>query len=829
MDIKKFLYSIVVGLFLSACSQQAEIKIIKNDLRAPAYPLITIDPYTSAWACSDKLYDDVVRHWSGKPTPLLGVISVDGMSYRFLGVEEPVYKIIAPTAELGSWEGCYTTINPGKHWMEVGFSARSWKKGKGAMGMLHGDSLIRTLWEQEEVWVRRQINIEKKPEEEKVYLHYSNDDDMELYINGQLAIRTAECHQDARVLLSDSIIKALRKGNNLIAAHCVNRGGDAFLDFGLEIELDGMAFFNRTAEQRMVDVQPTQTVYSFDCGNVSLNLNFTAPLLTDNLDLLSRPVNYLSYEITSTDGEQHDVRLYLEASPAWATYRNTQQTKTEYIETKNLNVLRTGTIAQPILQRKGDNVTIDWGYFYLAAEKDNKTYCGIGNPAVLRSSFIKGEKTSYAVSDKRGDNCMSIVQDLGSINNYSGKIMIGYDDIYSVQYFEENLRPYWNRDGKQNFLSILEMSNFDFERLKAQCDVFDYNLMQQARKAGGKQYAELCALAYRQSITAHKLVEAPNGDLLFLSKENFSNGSIGTVDVSYPSVPLFLYYNPELAKGLLNHIFFYSESGKWTKPFAAHDIGTYPIGNGQTYEGDMPIEECGNMLIMTAAIVKVDQDTSYVSKHWNTLTLWAQYLKENGLDPVNQLCTDDFAGHFAHNANLSVKAVMGIASYAYLAGMLGKKDISALYNETAHELANNWMMKAQDVNHYRLTFDNPGTWSQKYNLVWDKLMNWNIFPKEVAQTEVTYYLTKQNKYGLPLDSRENYTKSDWIIWTATLSDNNTDFERFIAPVWDFMNETTDRVPMTDWYWTDKPEQRGFQARSVVGGYFIKMLEYKLRE
>jgi hypothetical protein len=125
-----------------------------------------------------------------------------------------------------------------------------------------------------------------------------------------------------------------------------------------------------------------------------------------------------------------------------------------------------------------------------------------------------------------------------------------------------------------------------------------------------------------------------------------------------------------------------------------------------------------------------------------------------------------------------------------------------------------------------LTFDQPGTWSQKYNLVWDKILKMNIFPKEVASKEIAYYLTKQNTYGLPLDNRRTYTKSDWIIWTATLADDLPTFQKFIDPEHKFMNETPDRVPMTDWYETQKPRKVGFQARSVVGGYFIKMLEQK---
>ena len=162
-----------------------------------------------------------------------------------------------------------------------------------------------------------------------------------------------------------------------------------------------------------------------------------------------------------------------------------------------------------------------------------------------------------------------------------------------------------------------------------------------------------------------------------------------------------------------------------------------------------------------------------------------------------------------------------------MAEMLGKADIAEKYTAIAKDYAQKWMQNADDGDHYRLTFDKPGTWSQKYNIVWDKLLGLDLFPKEVYEKEVAWYLEHQNEYGLPLDNRETYTKTDWIMWTATLADDMETFQAFIHPVHKFFNETVDRVPMSDWIWTDKPNFRGFKARSVVGGYYIKMLEDKL--
>ena len=177
------------------------------------------------------------------------------------------------------------------------------------------------------------------------------------------------------------------------------------------------------------------------------------------------------------------------------------------------------------------------------------------------------------------------------------------------------------------------------------------------------------------------------------------------------------------------------------------------------------------MLLCTAALCKVRDEFSYAKEHLHTLKTWADYLVNVGYDPENQLCTDDFAGHLAHNCNLSVKAILGIAAFGYLLNSLG--DDGSFYLNTAKELAKKWKEFAFDGNHYRLAFDRENTWSIKYNLVWDKFFEFHVFDSEVIKTEVEYYKTKLNEYGLPLDCRADYGKTDWQIWTGCLSDEKT--------------------------------------------------------
>lgn len=839
--MKKTILALFFISFLCVSCQQDNFVFpvdLKSDLRAPAYPLVTVDPYFSAWSCADHLFDDETRHWTGKEFPLLGVIRVDGENYRFMGKENLPLNPILPTAREEKWTAKYTFDKPsGDTWKEVNFNDGKWETGQAAFGT-PGEPFLSTEWKNSDIWVRRTFQLDEDLNDKTIFLHYSHDDIFELYINGIKIVDTGYSWKyNILQELSDEVKATLKKGENIISAHCHNRTGGGYVDFGLYEKEEGKTFFDRAAVQKSASVLPTQTVYTFDCGPVELDVIFTTPLLLDDLDLASRPVSYLSYQVKSTDGMSHEVQIYVEATPQWAVNDISQPVMFEKIEKDGKVYLRTGTVEQSVLQKKGDDLRIDWGYLYLTAGNRQSAVLNFGEYAQIKSAFAESGTISVALPENMPEKMtdqmtvLAYSDDLGEIfdKQTSGFLMLGYDDIYSIQYFGKNLKGYWTHDGAIDIYSAFRSAENDYVSIMKRCDDFNRSMMTDAVNSGGKEYAELTALAYRQAISAHKLVKDENGTLLFFSKENNSNGSIGTVDVTYPSSPLFLLYNTELTKGLLNFIFEYSESGKWTKPFAAHDVGTYPLANGQTYGGDMPVEESGNMLILTAAIAEMEGNADYAAKHWDVLGTWTDYLVEKGLDPENQLCTDDFAGHFAHNANLSIKAIMGIASYSKLASMLGKKDVAEKYLAIAKGMAAEWEKMADDGDHYRLTFDRSGTWSQKYNLVWDDLLGFNIFNPEIARKELAYYQTVQNIYGLPLDNRATYTKSDWILWTATLTGEMGDFEALLAPVYRYANETTTRVPLSDWHDTMTGRQVGFKARSVVGGYFMKLLKDKARK
>jgi hypothetical protein len=590
-------------------------------------------------------------------------------------------------------------------------------------------------------------------------------------------------------------------------------------------------------KQTAVMVLPTRTIYQFEEAGIALTLTFTTPALLDDLDILARPVTYVTWDVRSTDAQKHMVSLYLDCSGEWAVDRPQQAILWGRYKVGPIEVLRVGTKDQAVLARAGDNLRIDWGYFNLAVPLTQGRSTVMASDRAARERFIATgglpPDDDLRMPRPANDNwpVLACVYHLGQVgaNPVQRNVLLAYDDQYSIEYFEAKLRPWWRRNGME-FPALLRAADLDYQELAEKCQKFDDEIMADLEKVGGVRYARLCALAYRQCVAAHKLVADKTGNPLYFSKENFSNGCIATVDVTCPSSPFFLLFNTRLLAAQLVPILDYASMPRWKHAYAPHDLGTYPKANGQVYGGgeksdrdQMPVEECGNMLLMIAAIARTDDTAALAKKYWPLLRQWANYLKDKGLDPENQLCTDDFAGHLAHNTNLSIKAIVALGGYALLCDMLGEKDEGAAFRKLARNMARQWIKMADDGDHFRLAFDRPGTWSQSYNLVWDRLLGLDLFPPEVARKQIAFFKAKQNKYGLPLDNRKAYAKLDWTVWTATLAASQGDFQALTDPLYRFAHESPSRVPLTDWYWTSDAKQAGFQARSTVGGIYIKML------
>ncbi|MGC8668493.1 MAG: glutaminase domain-containing protein [Chthonomonadales bacterium] len=584
-----------------------------------------------------------------------------------------------------------------------------------------------------------------------------------------------------------------------------------------------------------LQVLPTRSIYEFRSPKVAVTLTFMNAALPDDLDALSRPVTYLIWKVRSADGRPHEVSILMAASSELAVNTPDQQVEWAAEHSPSLTALRVGTVEQPILERSGDGVRIDWGYAYLTAPQASAST--VAPLADCLNLFAEEDRLPpfdnrmpKAVRD--GLPALAVVMRPGrvSVRGKSVFAVLAYDDLYSINYFGTWLRGYWRRNGR-DAAQLLEAAVADYPRLARRCTAFDRDLMGDLSRVGGAKYAQLCALAYRQCIAACKLAADRSGMPMLFPKENTSNGCISTVDVIYPMDPIFLLLSPMLAKASVAPVLNYTASPMWHFRYAPHDLGTYPQATRQVYGGDdpahegdrMPVEESGNMILLLAAIAKVEGSAEFASRYWPQVTQWAHYLEEKGFDPENQLCTDDFTGHLAHNANLSVKAIEALGAYALLCSMRGEREEAGHYQSLARRMAAQWVKAADDGDHFRLAFDKPGTWSQKYNMVWDTILGLDLFGPQVRNKELAFYLAAKDRYGLALDNRQPYAKTDWAVWTASLAPTRRQFQELVDPVYDFLDSTPDRTPMTDLYWTKTGREVGMHARPVVGGVFIRML------
>ena len=585
--------------------------------------------------------------------------------------------------------------------------------------------------------------------------------------------------------------------------------------------------------QTEVAVTATATEYTFENEKVLLKLRFTSPLLLSEPVLVSRPCTYVDFDVQKKTACQ--VEIFFDVYSDVVSQRQDSVVGGNFERTDFRYGFMGRTMQQP-LSGSGDNVTIDWGYVYLASEQE-------------------GAKITFSPEHKKLTLALPVTE-----SRQKTDFIFAYDDLISINYFGEWKKAYWT-SVYPTILDAIGAAFADKEEVVGKANQLDEEIYNKAFTIGGEKYAYICNLSYRHAIAAHKLISDENGDLIFLSKENDSNGCIGTVDVTYPSVPLFLLYDTEYVKAMLRPVFRFAACDVWSADYAPHDVGRYPYAWGQVYglneayqqmgygwrdsntyppvymypatsniyqyHMQMPVEECGNMLILTAMVCLVEGNIDFATPYLDMLEQWSRYLLEYGEDPGEQLCTDDFAGHLAHNVNLSAKAIMGIEAYALIMKLCQEQEAYSKYHEKAKQMAASWEARASAGDHYMLSFGETDTWSLKYNLVWDKLFKSNLFSEEVYETELKWYVSKINEYGVPLDSRRAYTKSDWILWCAAMTEDKEELEKLVAPVAKYLEQTETRVPFSDWYDTVTGKYCLFKARSVQGGLFMPMLRQLL--
>ncbi|KAH0551414.1 hypothetical protein GP486_007371, partial [Trichoglossum hirsutum] len=672
-------------------------------------------------------------------------------------------------------------------------------------------------------------------------------------------------------------------------------------------------------------------------SDLDVVLSFLSPITPTSTLRQSIPASYLSVHV---EGD-FDVDIYVDLNGLWVTGNSDRDVHLEFSESKP-NRHSTGTALKTWnFRRQTEQLFTEWND---RAEWGNMHFCGplsahhqSGPPALLRRRFAMLGSLGDTV-----DGSFSAASGVESVFAFSESFHLGSGSpkkrsdsvVFTIAHTQDPvaqfasargltlMKPLW-ASWFRSPEALLAFHYADFQTASRLAANYSDQVTADGLRSGSVDYADIVSLAARQVMGATVFAGTPDGPILFL-KEISSDGNMQTVDVIFPAFPFFLYTNPRWLAYLLEPLIEYQMSGQYPNEYSLHDLGSsFPNATGHSDGRDeyMPVEECGNMLIMGLALANsliydtpsasgslwsslgsnpseevisnsasifplrqevrdgiygfdtkwggkdcpedgdgVKKARMWVSRSYRIWKQWTRYLVKYSLIPANQLSTDDFAGWLANHTNLALKGIIGIKAMSELAQITGNNNDREYYRNISSTYIKKWEEYAisRDGTHAKLAYTWYGSWTTIYNLFADSLLCFHMpahsrtpgqigpsqdeqrpldptpggdgkkkkkktgfVSERVYKIQSKWYHNVLQRYGLPLDSRHLYTKSDWEFFAAAVASNKTRSE-ILTNVATWVNETTTDRPLTDLYDTEGTGGYPgitFVARPVVGGHF----------
>eukprot|EP00117_Sycon_ciliatum_P012048 scpid40091/ scgid5004/ len=609
------------------------------------------------------------------------------------------------------------------------------------------------------------------------------------------------------------------------------------------------------ADQTSVLVLPTTTLYVFEAGGVQVNVTFSTPTLPPSADNtygdISRGTTYITASAQSSDGKIHSVEIYYENTAEITVDDVNSVVEWSRMTGDDKNIMRVGAHQQNVLGAKGDRRRISWGYFYATPDDG-------GDSSAMQTTMTAWYKAACAFTHgkalpdddtsgprKCNDNwpVLAVKWDLGQVTAdtaVSRHVLVFLDDIFSIDYFGLKLPPYWRYTFNSSPTSMIHQAMMDYESVLGKCKAFDEDVVRESLRVGGMEYAFLTSLTYRQVLGAMKIVYHPvlKEPWAFMM-EMSTDGDVSTIDVIFPASSQLLYFSPELLTRTLLPLLAYSNNEtnvKYNLNWAPHHLGTWPICDlTPERQEQMPMEESANMLLMLNAIAQRDTANfkllDYIKPYFGVLETWANFIFSELPMPPKQLCTDDFEGPEANNTNLAVKGILGLEAMAGLMYYASSSKGAEHYRAMIPTLLSFWMQHAlaSDQSHYKREYNlDDSSFSLKYNLLYQLIMNVSVFDPVVFQRELTYYVNKQSAtYGIPLNDRASFQLTEYQGGLLGLAYNMESIKTvLIHQLYSFADQTPSRDPFGDRYDTVTGKQLGtssFIARATIGEIFSLLL------
>ncbi|KAF2705838.1 DUF1793-domain-containing protein [Pleomassaria siparia CBS 279.74] len=605
--------------------------------------------------------------------------------------------------------------------------------------------------------------------------------------------------------------------------------GNTFVWMGSPIEIQAPL-----ATQVAFEYTSTKSIFTIEVdGKVSLKATFLSPVTPTDFKRQSLVFSYLNVEVSSMDGAEHDVQLYTDISAEWVSGDLGAVAQWDTNTVDDLAYHQLWKRDQGLFQEIADRA--EWGTWYYTTDNVDALTSQSAFADDVRLQFknngkLTGSKDTNFRAIRDQWPAFGYAIDLGNVGSTATS------NLFSIGLCQEDAIQFLGANGLRNLPSLwksyfaddvaaVSFFHKDFNEANKLATDLDNKVASDSKAAAGDAYNVVTSLAVRQTFGATQLVGTEEKHYLFL-KEISSNGNTQTVDVIFPATPIFYYLNSELVKLLLDPHFENQESGHYPNKYAMHDLGThYPNATGHEDGADeeMPLEECGNNLIMTLAYAqRSEHGVDYLKAHYPLLKQWVEYLVEESVYPAEQLSTDDFAGHLANQTNLALKGIIGIGAMAEISKLVGEDADAQNYTSISKDYVQQWMPLAhQGNNHTVLTYNNATTHGLLYNLYADRLLNTSIISQEVYDQQSAFYPTVKQAYGVPLDTRNLWTKSDWEMFCAAIASTETR-DMFISDLARWVTETDVSKPFTDLFETPTGQYPGgiqFKARPVMGGMF----------
>jgi len=821
--------------------------------RPPAIPIVTSDPHVQNWIRADTTTENEgVTFWDGRSRGMLGALRIDGTVYRWLGVYE---QEVDPAKHVLSYQGI--DINPGfcdvtnmraKHAEDCN---RFCVKTEGCRSFVQTGTTC---------YLKSCVEPRVKSQDHDSYIIIP---DADVYEGQDVA--PGRCDVSRKTVSSEEECAQFCAETNKCEAYVIDQSDKTCYlkscTSPLTARANHKSFIPKSfhpvpppqpqaLKQKSVTVYPTRTVLEYELpGVLAVTVTTLNTMFPDDLLKMSMPTTTITLDVRSLDGKTHSVEAYLEALASHTVDDLDEEVVVNSWKSKTASGAKVGSTAQNVFGVWGDHVNIDWGYLYLgtAIRSSGTITAGASDVDTLHKAFeekgtLPNIEEGHKQPARQGPLAIAVAHTLGDVgaNGASVSFVYAYDDVTSVYFFGQTQKAYWTRF-YDSILHAIDAAFTDYQNDLTRAIAFDKKLLSDLAAKGGDKYATICGMAYRQTIAATKVTwnsYAKKAELFL--KEISTNGDMQTADVVFPASPLFLYVNATLLQMLIDPLMRFANNETWnpyTDPYCPHQIGVFPVANDTTAaQEEMPMENTGNMFLMMLGILQRNGgDVSfYYPKYFKVMTKWADYLKATLPFPENQLCTDDFMGAIPNNTNLAAKGIIALNAYAELCYAATKDEACKnIYGAAAANFAKIWLKEAMvddPAPHTVLSFTLKNTWSTKYNMLWQRLLKMGDTPfpdfDNFAEMEVNWYLTKAKEFGTSLDVRNDWCKIDWLSWASALTKKEENYNIFMNKMYNFLNTSPSRCPLTDLYVVDTGAALGtasFVARPVVGGFFAKAL------